>query len=163
MTEGEQPKIDRSGIYIERDLATAVDIEEELDSAVLGPFKFPSPLRRRSAGWIYLAGAAVVTLTVDQGWIPALGFLALAGWHIASAWPLNLDEHDALHIAAGSVEFPIGHASAAVTFRGWRSRPRWAVLLYSATEPPDARGLVVVDAVDGGVVEDVYTEDVPNV
>ncbi len=163
MTDEEQPKIDRSGIYIERDLATAVDIEEELDSTVLSPFQFPSPIRRRTAGWIYLVAAAVLTLTVDQGWVPALGLVALAGWHFASAWPLTLNEHDALRIAAGSVDFPIGHASAAVTFHGWRSRPRWAVLLYSATEPPDTRGLVVVDAVDGSVVEDVYTEEIPNV
>jgi hypothetical protein len=47
----------------------------------------------------------------------------------------------------------VGHASAAVRFAGWRSRPRWAVVLYSASDPPDERALVVVDAVAGDVVE----------
>jgi hypothetical protein len=34
---------------------------------------------------------------------------------------------------------------------------------YSASEPPDQRALVVVDAVDGTVAEEVYVEDVPAV
>jgi hypothetical protein len=37
------------------------------------------------------------------------------------------------------------------------------MVLYSASEPPDRRALVVVDAVDGEVVEDVYVEDIPEV
>lgn len=163
MSDPERPKIDRSGIHIERDLATSVAIEEELDSNVLTPFMFPPPTRRRAAGWVYLVGALVLAVTVRGGWIPAIGLLALAGWQFASAWPLNLDENDALRTGASSVDFPVGHASAAVTFKGWRSRPRWAVVLYSAAEPPDQRGLVVVDAVDGTVVEDVYVEEIPGV
>jgi hypothetical protein len=163
MSEQDETRVDRTGIHIERDLATSVAIEEELDSNVLTPFMFPPPTRRRTAGWVYLAGALVLALTVRGGWVPAIGLVALAGWHFASAWPLNLDENDALRTGAASVDFPVGHASAAVTFKGWRSRPRWAVVLYSASEPPDQRGLVVADAVDGSVVEDVYVEDIPDV
>jgi hypothetical protein len=63
-------------------------------------------------------------------------------------------------IAARAVDFPIGHSSASVRFHGWRSRPRWSVMLYSATEPPDQRALVVVDAVDGSIVETPYVETI---
>lgn len=153
--------MDRTGIHIERDIATSVSIEEELDSNVLTSFRFPPPTRRRLAGWVYLSGAAIVAVTISGGWVPAIGMLGLAAWQFSSAWPLNLDENEALSVAAEAVGFPIGHASAAVTFKGWRSRPRWAVVLYSATEPPDQRGLAVVDAIDGKVVEDVYIEAVP--
>lgn len=163
MTDSGQPKIDRSGIFIERDLADSVAIEEELDANVLTPFSFPSPKRRRTAGWVYVVVALLVATTIDGGWLPGLGLAALAIWHFASAWPLELDERDALRIAAQAVDFPVGHASAAVTFRGWRSRPRWAVLLYSANEPPDQRGLAVVDAVDGNLAEDLYVEEIPSV
>ncbi|REK17472.1 MAG: hypothetical protein DWQ40_09325 [Actinobacteria bacterium] len=156
-------RIDRSGIHIEKDLADAVAIEEELDSNVVGPYRFPSPQRRRTAGWVYVAAALIVAITVDGGWVPAIGLLALAAWHFASAWPLEVDENSALRVAGQAVEFPVGHASGAVTFKGWRSRPRWAVILYSGTEPPDRRALVVVDAVNGGVAEDVYVEDIPAV
>jgi hypothetical protein len=45
-----------------------------------------------------------------------------------------------------------------VRFNGWRSRPRWTVVLYSASEPPDHRALVVVDAVSGEIVETPYVE-----
>jgi hypothetical protein len=84
--------------------------------------------------------------------------VALAAWNFASAWPLAVDEDAALSIAGAAIGFPVGHASAAVTFQGLRSRPRWSVVLYSAEEPPDQRALVVVDAVSGNVAEEPYVE-----
>ena len=159
----DEKRVDRDGIFIERDLATSLDIEEELDSQVVGPYRFPSPTRRRISGWIFVAFAVIAFLVIDGGWLPAIGFVALALWQFASSWPLAIDEHRALEIAGAAVDFPIGHASAAVTFRGVRSRPRWNVVLYSAEEPPDQRGMVIVDAVTGQVAEPPYVEEVPPV
>jgi hypothetical protein len=157
------PRVDREGIHIERDLAESLAIEEELDSSVVGPFRFPSPRRRRISGWVFVVFAALALALIDGGWLPAIGLIALALWQFASAWPLKIDEFRALEIAASAVSFPVGHASAAVTFRGIRSRPRWSVVLYSAEEPPRSRGMVVVDAVSGDVVEEPYLEAVPAV
>ena len=159
----EGSRVDREGIHIERELADAVAIEEELDANVVGPYRFPSPTRRRIAGWVFVAGAVLALVLIDGGWIPAIGFLALAAWQFAASWPLTIHEEEALGLAGGEVDFPVGHASAAVTFKGWRSRPRWSVVLYSATEPPDQRALVVVDAVSGEIVEEPYVEEVPAV
>lgn len=156
----DQPKIDREGIHIERDLADQIAIEEELDANVEGEFRFPSPMRRRIAGWIYLAAGVLIAFVVDGGWVASVGFGLLALWHFASSWPLNINEMQAMTRAAAAVDFPIGHASAAVRFVGWRSRPRWSVVMYSATEPPDERGLVVVDAVSGEIVEIPYSEPI---
>ena len=163
MTEREEPKIDRSGIFIERDLADSVAIEEGLDSNVVGPYRFPEPTRRRAAGWVFVVAAVITMVLIDGGWLPAIGFLALAVWYFASAWPLTIHEERALSIAGAVVDFPVGHASAAITFHGVRSRPRWSVVLYSAEEPPDRRALVVVNAVTGEVVEEPYVEDVEGV
>ncbi|MEX1126058.1 MAG: hypothetical protein WD895_05380 [Acidimicrobiia bacterium] len=163
MSEPEPPRANRDGIHIERDLADRIAIDEELDSNVAGPYRFPSPMRRRIAGWVFGVGAVLTVVLLDDGWIPALGFVALALWQFASSWPLNIDEHRALSIAGAAVDFPVGHASAAVTFRGFRSVPRWSVVLYSAAEPPDRRALVVVDAVTGDLAEEPYVEDVPAV
>mgnify|MGYP007073216956 FL=1 len=153
-------RLDRTGIHIERDLADSIAIEEELDSNVVGPYRFPSPVRRKVSGWVLVVAALIVSVTVEGGWLPALGLVGLAAWLFASAWPLQVDEESALRIASQSVDFPVGHASGAVTFKGLRSRPRWAVILYSASEPPDERALVIIDAVEGNVVEDVYAEPV---
>lgn len=157
------PRIDREGIYIERDLADRVAIEEELDSNVTGEYRFPTPRRRRIAAWVYLVAAAATVLAFPQGWVVAIGLAGVAAWHILSAWPMEVDEHEAMTTAAGKVGFAVGHASASVRFKGWRSRPRWSVVMYSATEPPDQRALVVVDAVSGEVVEPPYVEDVTTV
>jgi hypothetical protein len=154
----EERRVGREGIYIERDLADRVAIEEELDSNVEGEYHFPQPTRRRVAGWVYLVGGAIATVTIDNGWTVGLALGALAAWHFLSAWPLSIDEHEALTTAAGVVEFPVGHSSATVRFHGWRSRPRWSVMLYAATDPPNQRALVVVDAVTGEVVESPYVE-----
>lgn len=163
MSEQEDPRIDRSGIHIEKDLAESLAIEEELDSNLVGPYQFPSPTRRRIAGWVFVVAAAITMVLIDGGWLPAIGLVGLAAWNFASAWPLAVDEARALSIAGSAVAFPVGHASAAVTFRGLRSRPRWSVVLYSAEEPPDQRALVVVDAVSGEVAEEPYVEPVEGV
>ena len=153
-------KVDREGIHIDRDLADEIAIEDELDANVVGPFLFPSPERRRSAGWVFVVAGVIAGLTIVGGWLVAVGFGLLAVWQFLSTWPLNIDENTALTVAGGAVDFPVGHASAAVRFHGWRSRPRWAVVLYSASEPPDQRGLVVLDAVNGDVVETPYVETI---
>lgn len=163
MSDQPEVRVDREGIHIERDLAESIAIEEELDANVVGPYRFPTPMRRRISAWIFLVGAGLSLVLIEGGWIVAVGFAALAAWHFLAAWPLGIDEYAALEIAGGSVEFPVGHASAAVTFSGWRSKPRWSVVLYSAVEPPDQRALVVVDAVSGQVAEEPYVEAIAGV
>ncbi|HJQ76201.1 MAG TPA: hypothetical protein VJ948_02955 [Acidimicrobiia bacterium] len=159
----ESPRVDRDGIYIERDLADRIAIEEELDSNITSEYHFPSPQRRRIAAWVYLLAGAGTVFAFPEGWAVAIGFGVIAAWHFLSSWPLQIDEHEAMTRAASVVDFAVGHASASVRFKGWRSRPRWSVVMYSATEPPDRRALVVVDASTGDVVEPPYTEDVTTV
>lgn len=154
----EERRVTREGIHIDRDVADAVAIEEELDSNVVGPYRFPDPVRRRIPGIIYALLALVVGLAFSP--LVALIPLALGVWHLVGAWPLSVRQEQALSNAAAQVEFPIGHASAALAFHGWLGRPRWSVILYSATEPPDRRALVVIDAVSGEVLEDPYTEPI---
>lgn len=154
------PKFDRDGIHIDRDLADQLDIEEELDSNVETAYRFPSPERRKTYAVVLASFAPLALIGIDGGWPVAGAFLAGSAWLWASAWPLRIDEHQALRVAGTKVPFTVGHASASVRFKGWRSRPRWSVVVYSATEPPDARGLVVVDAVTGEVVEQPYYEPI---
>ena len=93
-------------------------------------------------------------------WLVAAALLVVGGFHLLAAWPLPVREGPALEVANKAVPFAVGHASAAVGFEGWRARPVWNVLVFSADDPPTQRGLVRVDGVTGDVVES-YTEDVP--
>jgi hypothetical protein len=91
---------------------------------------------------------------VNDGWLWAALLLTIAAIiSITSGWRMHVDETDALIAAQQAVGFPVGHASAQQVWRGLRSRPTWRVLCYSLEEPPHQRGLVLVDAVDGTVVE----------
>ena len=165
MSDEPQMRVDREGIHIDRALAEAVAIEEELDANLEGEYTFPSPRRRRTAAWVLdvAALAAVGAIEGAGGWIVGATLTLLSLWLFLSAWPVRFNEHDALSKAASAVPFTVGHAAASLRFRGWRSRPVWSVVLYSAAEPPDERALVVIDAVEGELVEAPYVEAVTEV
>ena len=147
------------------------ELPEDLDAAgFVGPYLFPNNNRRRVPGYLYLATAAVCVAVwalvddspyVNDGFLFAAVLLGIVGiYQLVSGWNLDVDEQDALVAASRTVGFPVGHASAQMGWRGLLSRPTWRILLYSAEEPPAKRGLVLVDAVDGSVIEH-FVEDNP--
>ena len=132
-------------------------------SEFVGAYLFPDNSRRRIPGMIYLGLAGLCVLirfvfadaaVVNDGLLWAAGLLAAVGvFSITSGWRMHIDEKDALVSAQQALGFPVGHASAQQVWRGVRSRPTWRVLCYSAEEPPQQRGLVLVDALDGSILE----------
>jgi hypothetical protein len=143
----------------------ADELPEDLDAVgYVGPYTFPDNSRRRIPGVLYVVIGVALILTallageeavlINDGFLVCgIGLILFGAYSIAAGWPLRLDETDALVAATQQVGFPVGHASAALGWRGLRSRPTWRILLYSAEEPPDQRGLVLVDAIDGRVLE----------
>ena len=148
------------------------ELPDDLNAAgYVGPYQFPDNSRRRIPGVLYLVIAAICVVVwlvgndsvafVNDGFLWAAGLLtAVAVISITSGWRMHVDEKEALVAAQQAVGFPVGHASAQQVWRGIRSRPTWRVLCYSTEDPPERRGLVLVDAVDGRVVEQL-TEDNP--
>lgn len=132
-------------------------------SEFVGAYLFPDNSRRRIPGYIYLATAAIClairfgfpdAAVVNDGWILGAVILLVVGvFSITSGWRMTVDEKEALVKAQQAVGFAVGHASAQQVWRGFRSRPTWRVLCYSAEDPPIERGLVLVDAVNGSIVE----------
>jgi hypothetical protein len=147
-------------------VAAGDELPSELDvTAYVGPYLFPDIRRRRIAGWIHvvIGGLALAggLSSGNSGLIGAGVFLLLvAGYHFLAAWPLKIDQTEALAVASRTVGFPVGHASAQLGWRGLRSRPSWRVLVYSADSPPSMRGLVELDAVDAEVIGE-YDEPNP--
>lgn len=134
-------------------------------------YSFPDNSRRRIPGWTYialgLAVGAVVVVRGEQGPLVNSGLLAgsimlvlFGAFSISSGWSMAIDEQGALAAAGSSVGFAVGHASAQQVWRGVRSRPTWRVLCYSSEDPPRQRALVLVDAVNGQVIEQL-TQDSP--
>lgn len=139
-------------------------------SEFVGVYKFPDNSRRRIPGYIYLGlGVAIIVLVVVVGsdgpfinsGVLAVGIvLSLFGLLcLTSGWRMTIDEQDALAAAGEAVGFAVGHASAQQVWRGFRSRPTWRVLCYSNEDPPTRRGLVLVDAINGKVVEHLTQEN----
>lgn len=140
-------------------------LPSDLDvSAFVGPYQFPDNSRRRIPGYLYLGISALSLLIwlisdqssglVNYGFLVfAVSLAAFAVFVLSSSWKMTINERDALVHASRAVDFAVGHASAQQVWRGVRSRPTWRVFCYSAQEPPTHRGLVLVDAVNGGIVE----------
>lgn len=131
----------------------------------IGVYDFPDNSRRRIPAIMYAVlaiacvamwkiGDADASPLVNRGLIFAavvLGVVAIVSF--TSGWRMTVDESEALVIATRKVGYPVGHASAQQVWRGLRSRPTWRIFCYSAEEPPLQRGLVLVDAVNGNIVE----------
>jgi hypothetical protein len=142
------------------------ELPQDLDaSGYVGPYQFPDNSRRRRPGYIYIGFALVLVVVwvlrrdgmdvlVNDGYLWAAALLGAVGLlSLTSGWRMTVDEKQALVAAQGAVGFAVGHASAQQVWRGLRSRPTWRVLVYSSENPPRQRGLVLVDAVDGSIVE----------
>jgi hypothetical protein len=140
------------------------ELPSDLDvSGYVGPYTFPNNNRRRVPGLIYLATSAACLafwatrhnggVLVNSGFLwAAIGLALIGAYHLAAGVGLDVDQTDALVAATREVGFPVGHASAQLGWRGLMSRPTWRILLYSAEDPPERRGLVLVDGVDGAIV-----------
>jgi hypothetical protein len=148
------------------------ELPEDLNAAgYVGPYTFPDNDRRRIPAVLYAllgvlcigvwAAAGDGAVLVNGGLLAAgIGLLLFAAYSWQAGFHLAVDERDALVAASRTVGFPVGHASAQLGWRGVRSRPTWRILLYSAEDPPRTRGLVLVDGVDGEVLEH-FTEANP--
>ena len=131
----------------------------------VGAYDFPDNSRRRIPGAMYafLALFCVVvwkiadnnnSALINKGLLFAAVLLAvMAIITITSGWRMTINESEALVIATRSAGFAVGHASAQQVWRGIRSKPTWRIFCYSTEDPPVQQALVLVDAVDGRVVE----------
>ena len=141
-------------------------------SEYVGPYQFPDNSRRRRPAYLYFGISAVCVIVwllrrdhdpvlINNGLLWAALLLTAVGIQsFTSGWRMHVDEKQALVAAQGAVGFAVGHASAQQVWRGLRSRPTWRVLVYSSENPPRKRALVLIDAIDGSVVEHL-TEDNP--
>jgi len=148
------------------------ELPEELDlTGFVGPYQFPDNSRRRVPGvfyvvigvgliatWLTTKGHDPVLINEGFAWVGLL-LVAVGVYSFTSGWRMQLRETDALVAATRAVGFPVGHASAQLAWRGVRSRPTWRILCYSVENPPRQRGFVLIDAVDGRIVEQLVEDN----
>ena len=164
----EDERVDRAAIYVPDDVAAAAAVPDDLDSDVDQlEYTVPDTNRRRRSGAVYLVGAVVIGALIALGQLPepmwwtAVAVIGVVGvYHLVAGWTLAVRDREALEAANRAVPFAVGHASASLGFSGWRARPVWNVLVFSADDPPSQRALVLVDGIDGSV-RDRYVEDIP--
>ena len=151
-------------IEVDAEVAAAAGMPDDLDANLVGPYEVPDPARRRRAGLVYFAAAAIVVIGIALGlpsgmWTITAILLAIGGYHLLAGHHLEVSDKVALTAANRATQFPVGHASAVLGFEGILARPVWNVLVFSADDPPSQRGLVRIDGRSGEVLE-TYAEAV---
>lgn len=152
------------------DGAVVDELPADLDAyGYVGPYLFPNNSRRRIPAVLYVVvGLIAVALAlgsdspiVNDGFLVAgVALIAFGAYSVVAGRETAVEETEALSTAVATVGFPVGYASAQMTWRGWLSRPSWRILVYSHEDPPKQRGLVQVDGIDGKVLE-YFVEDNP--
>lgn len=143
----------------------------DLQALDYSEYVFPNNNRRRVPGALYVVLGTVALVAVsffvsdryhlrNGGMIAgAVALIVFGVYSIAAGWNLRYDERDALLAGIRVAQFPVGHASAQMGWRGLLSRPTWRILLYSNEAQPMYRGLVLVDGVDGDVLDVIIEEN----
>jgi len=140
-------------------------------AATRGPYSVPDNARRRKPAVVLAIAAAICGLAylwrgadgvlVNRGFLyAAIGFALLAIWFRLSAKPVRHWEDEAVGLAKEAAGFEVEHARAQLAWRGVLGRPIWRVLLYGNSGSALRRGVFVVDAHDGGILEKLV-EDRP--
>ena len=154
------------------DGAVVDELPADLDlSAVDAPITFPNNNRRRIPATMYLLlGAGCISAYLSIGdssplvnrgvLVAGVLLVVFAVYGFVAGRTLRVDEAEALSAAAASLGFPVGHASAQMTWRGLLSQPVWRLLCYSDENPPRSRAMVIVDGCTAEVLEK-YSEDNP--
>lgn len=144
-------------------------LPDDLDATYVGPYLFPNNSRRRIPAVLYMViGAISIALAlgvdsplVNSGMLIAgIGLVVFGLYGLVAGYDTAIEETEALSTAVATVGFPVGYASAQMSWQGWLSRPSWRILVYSYEAQPLKRGLVLVDGVDGRVLEH-FVEDNP--
>lgn len=145
--------------------------EDLIPAAARGKYSIPDNARRRRPAVVLsvtglLSGALWWTradggVLVNSGFfVAAIGFLLLAAYFAASARPVRVWEDEAVTTAKTTTGLQSGTGRAQLAWRGVLGRPVWRVLVHDEGSGQPRRGVVIVDATNGSVVEHL-TEDVP--
>jgi hypothetical protein len=147
--------------------------EDLIPSAVRGKYSVPDNARRRRPAVVFAVSAvlsAALWLALGDGGVlvnsgfaaAAVGFALLAVYFAASARGVRVWEDGAIAGAKQITELPSGTGRAQLAWRGLLGRPVWRVLIHDDSTQPAKRGVVIVDAADGSVVEHMKEDVAPD-
>jgi hypothetical protein len=132
-------------------------------------YRIPDTYKRRLAGYLYITTALIFILLyllfqdsplVNEGFLISGICIAFFGaFNFFASVRCAVDEIEALQLASESIGFEVGPASAQLMWRGFRSRPVWRLLAYSLEAIPLKRAVILVDASNGEILEQVVEDN----
>lgn len=146
--------------------------EDLIPSAVRDKYSVPDNARRRRPAVVFaVSGVASLALwwsrgeggvLVNSGFLAAgMAFLLLGAYFAASSRGVRVWEDEAIATAKATTGLRSGKGRAQLAWRGLVGRPVWRVLVHDEAEGRARRGVVIVDAGSGRVVEHLTEEAAP--
>lgn len=169
MSDAQPPS---SGVPAEEPAPLGDALPDDLvPSAARGKYSVPDNARRRRPAVVLMAFAALsgaLWITKADGGVlvndgfayAAIAFLLLGLYFLASSKSVNVWEDKAIGTAKRATGLSSGSGRAQLAWRGLLGRPVWRVLIHDESGTIARRGVVIVDATDGSVVEHL-TENLP--
>ena len=143
--------------------------DDLVPSAARGKYSVPDNARRRRPALVLItfaviSGALWATkadggVLVNGGFAyAAIAFLLLGLYFLASSKGVNIWEAEAIAAAQERTGLLAGTGRAQLAWRGLVGHPVWRVLIHDESGPVARRGVVIVDAADGSIVEHLTEE-----
>ena len=159
------------GIDISREDAEKQIVPDDLNSLAVGSYIIPNPNRRRTYGYLLIFTSISSYVLFDlTNWLSVLyGSLLVFLFGIFVLLidnAVNIKQSDVISHIMKHVPNSIGYYSIALTFSFFKQirflKPIWTVIVYDHENPPKQKTIVEIDAANGDLVSETYTESIKN-
>ena len=156
------------GIEIDKEVAEATLLPDDLNSLAVGSYVVPDPRKRSQYPFFvfavlvitYLTSLVIDFVTFTPTFIILLSVVILL-FLIDNKF--RIQQQEVIEKITDSIEHSIGYYSIALTFLfSIRNilTPVWTVIVYSHENPPQFKTIVEINALSGEIVTEPYTENI---
>lgn len=159
------------GIDISKDDAEKQVVPEDLNSLAVGSYIIPNPKRRKLYGFVLIVTGLLSQIVFSlTGWLSVSSgssLIVMFGLFILLIDnSVNIKQNEVIKNIENNVPHSIGYYSIALTFELINSfkflKPIWTVIVYDHKNPPTKKTIIEIDAANGDLVSEVYTESIQN-
>lgn len=159
------------GIDISREDAQKQVVPDDLNSLAVGSYIIPNPNRRRNYGYLLVFTSIISYFLFNlTDWLSvAYGSLLVFATGVSILFidnSVKIKQSDVIKNIIKHVPHSIGYYSIALTFAFYKKfrflKPIWTVIVYDHENPPTEKTIVEIDASNGDLVSETYTESIKN-
>lgn len=156
------------GIEIDKKVAEESLIPGDLNSLAVGSYVVPNPKNRKKYSYIVLSTSLLFFFSSFffefVNFLPSIIILIVTGSLLLLINNnIQIKQGDVIKNISNYLNHSIGYYSIALTFIfNFKNilTPIWTVIVYSHENPPISKSIIEINAFNGNLVSDPYTENI---